>query len=267
MQAPISGATRILGLIADPVVQARTPALANAMLRERGLAGGFVLVPMQVHAANLGAFVVGLRQMENFSGAVVSMPHKIAVCELLDDLSADARLVGAVNVVRRHANGRLAGTILDGEGFVAGLGGAGHQVRGARVVLAGAGGAASAIAFALARHGCASICILNRTAQRAQALAQRVAAAFPEVAMATEDKPGAQYEIGVNATSLGMRGSDALPLSKALITRCALLAECVIAPEITPLLAIAGAQSKSVHTGLPMLAAQMDLMLGYMGVV
>jgi len=92
-------------------------------------------------------------------GAFVSMPHKAAIVPLLDELTPEARLVGAVNVVRRAADGRLIGTVLDSEGFVAGLRSAGHEVAGASYLLMGAGGAAAAIAFALAAHGCASLTI------------------------------------------------------------------------------------------------------------
>jgi hypothetical protein len=85
-----------------------------------------------VGLANNGA----LRHVGNFAGAIVSMPHKMAVVDLLDELT-QARLVGAVNVICRRADGRLVGTILDGEGFVGGLR-AGHRVAGARCLLAGA---------------------------------------------------------------------------------------------------------------------------------
>src|SRR5262245_20686179 len=117
----ITGATRVLGLIADPVAQARSPAMANARLLAQRLYGPFVLVPMHVPASGLVEFTAGLRRQQNFSGAIVSMPHKIEIVALLDELTRDAQLVGAVNVIRRDANGRLSGTVLDGEGFVAGL--------------------------------------------------------------------------------------------------------------------------------------------------
>ncbi len=262
---PISGASRILGVVADPVSQARSPAMANALLQQRGLFGSFVLLPMHVAAAGFPAFMAGLRATQNFAGTIVSMPHKLVACDLVDELTPQARLVGAVNVVRRNADGGLLGTMLDGEGFVAGLARAGHMVQGADILLVGAGGAASAIAFALAKHGCASLCLLNRTPQRAQALAQRVSQAFPQVKVATQDHPTAHYHLGINGTSLGMKAGDELPLSASQVSRCEVLAECVLAPEMTQLLTLAASQGKTVHTGIPMLAAQMDLMLSFMG--
>ncbi len=262
----ISGRTRLLALIADPVVQARSPVMANALLEQRGRHDAFVLVPMQVPACALGTVVGAVRQIGNFAGAIVSMPHKSVIVPLLDELTAEAAMVGAVNVVRRTPEGRLVGTIMDGEGFVAGLRTAQHEVRGAACLLVGAGGAASAIAFALARHGCGSLTIVNRTASRAADLAARIRAAFPAATVRLGDTPDARYDVAINATSLGMKIRDELPMSRDLVTRAALVAECVVAPEMTGLLALAAASGRAIHTGVPMLEAQMSLMLEFMGV-
>ncbi|WP_020481691.1 shikimate dehydrogenase family protein [Methylomonas sp. MK1] len=265
MLASITGNTKILGVIADPVSQARTPAMANALLQDSGLLGSFVMLPMHVSAEGYLSFFAGLRTLNNFGGAVVSMPHKVVTARLVDELTPEARLVGAVNVVRRNRDGRLIGTMLDGEGFIAGLAGAGYSVKGARVLLVGAGGAASAIAFALAKHGCASLCIQNRTPERASGLLERVTDVYPQVEVTTAIQATSHYDIAINGTSLGMKPNDDLPIAKQMIRRCDLVAECVIAPEMTPLLQEASGQGKVIHTGVPMLAAQMNLMLAFMG--
>jgi len=262
----ISGRTRLLALIADPVVQARSPAMANALLEERGHGGAFVLVPMQVPAAGLADVVLALRRVGNVAGAIVSMPHKSAIVPLLDELTPAAATVGAVNVVRRTPDGRLIGTVMDGEGFVAGLRAAGHEVRGAACLLVGAGGAASAIAFALVRGGCASLAIVNRTASRAAELAARVRSALPDAAVRVGDAADARYDLAINGTSLGMKVEDELPMSYDVLQRSTLIAECVIAPEMTELLKLAARSGRAIHTGVPMLEAQMNLMLEFMGV-
>ena len=262
----ISGATRLLGLIADPVVQARSPGMANALLQQRGQFGSFVLLPMRVASGGLVDVTRALRQVQNFAGAIVSMPHKSAIVALVDDLTPQAQLVGAVNIIRRTAGGRLVGTVLDGEGFVAGLRSEGHEITRVSCLLVGAGGAAAAIAFALAAHGCASLTITNRTVSKAVDLAARVQAAFPDVEVQAGDASGDQYDLAINATSLGMKTDDALPMSEDIIERSALVAECVIAPEMTRLLEVARAKGRAIHTGVPMLTHQMDLMLRFMGV-
>ena len=105
----ITGETRILGLVADPVAQARSPAMATALLRRHDRFGPFVLVPMETPRDGLAALVAGLRVLGNFAGAIVSMPHKEAIVPLLDELTPSAETVGAVNVVRRSPDGRLRG--------------------------------------------------------------------------------------------------------------------------------------------------------------
>lgn len=260
----ISGRTRILGLIADPVVQARSPGMANARLAERGRLGELVLVPMHVPAASLEAVVRGLRGLENFAGAIVSMPHKAAIARLVDALTPEGRRVGAVNVIRREAGGRLVGTALDGEGFVAGLASRGHTVAGKSCLLVGAGGAAAAIAFALAQHGCRSLAIANRTEARAAELAARVRAEWPELEVRAAAQPSGAFDLAINATSLGMKPDDALPVASEVIAAAGLVAECVIAPEMTRLLERARELGRPIHGGVPMLAEQMALMLDFM---
>jgi shikimate dehydrogenase len=265
----ITGATKILGLIADPVVQARSPAMANALLAERDRFGPFVFLPLEVAAAGLADVVAAVRRIENFAGAVVSLPHKTAIVPLLDELTPEARVVGAVNVIRRSAGGRLTGTILDGEGFVAGLRSGGYEVARARCLLVGAGGAASAIAFALARHGVESLVIANRTVDKATVLAKRVSEAFPAVVTrgtTVEDAENESYDFAINATSVGMKPNNELSIPPAIVEKSRMVADCVVSPEMTPLLELAKRRDRTIHTGVPMLAAQMDLMLRFMGV-
>lgn len=263
---PISGATTLLGLIADPLINARSPAMANALLERWGRSDEYVLVPMRVAAGDLAEFVAALHHLQSFGGAIVSMPHKTAIVRLLDEVTPDARLVGAVNVIHRRANGELIGTILDGEGFVGGLVREGHRVDGAHCLLAGAGGAASAVAFALAKHGADSLCIVNRTKTKADELARRVGAAFPSVRLCTDMASMQRIDIAVNGTSLGMQPGDALPFDEAVIERSALVAECVVAPEMTQLLEVARQRGRAIHTGVPMLEAQLEMLLRFMGV-
>jgi shikimate dehydrogenase len=163
-----------------------------------------------------------------------------------NDISGRTRILGLIAdpvvQARRTGDGRLVGTMLDGEGFVAGLRSAGHEVRKGSCLLVGAGGEASAIAFALARHGCRSLTIVNRTASKARSLAARVREAFPGVRVEADDHEVASYDLAINATSLGMREEHPLPMSREVIAASTLVAECVIAPEMTPRLDAARAK-------------------------
>jgi shikimate dehydrogenase len=266
MLVQFTGITTLLGLIGDPVAQARTPGMANQLLDDRGKLGQFVLVPMHVSPIELPAFISGIRRMQNFGGAVVTMPHKVHMAALIDELTPEAQLVQAVNVIRRTTDGKLIGTTLDGEGFVEGLLSSGHVVEGKNCVLVGAGGAASAIAFALAKNGCRSLHLLNRTTRRAEALAQRLRKVFPKLSIGTVLPCDDAIDIAINGTCLGMNPGDELPMSEALVSRSKLVAECVIAPEVTALLKVARRNGCHVHTGIPMLFAQINMMLKFMGV-
>jgi shikimate dehydrogenase len=261
--AGISGGTGLLVVLGDPIAQARAPSLVNAALVARGRDA--VMVPLHVRRDGLAAVIAGLRATENLLGALVTMPHKRAIVPLLDEACAEARQVAACNVVRREPDGRLVGTMLDGEGFVAGLRRAGHEVRGRRVFLAGAGGAAAGIAFALGAHGVAALTIHNRTRTRAEALVGLLREAWPalEVAVGGADPHG--HDVVVNATSLGMQAGDPLPLDVARLGPGTLAADVVIRPEPTPFLAAAAARGCALHHGEPMLAAQIDLMLAFVG--
>jgi shikimate dehydrogenase len=229
----ISGRTRIFAIIADPVAHVRTPQALNALFEREGQDA--VIVPLQIAAADLETGVAGLRAMRNLGGLVVTVPHKSAVSVLCDTVSERARLAGAVNVVRKEADGALAGDLLDGEGFAAGLEQAGVALAGKRAFLAGAGGAASAIAFALAERGVARLTIANRSQDKAEALARRLAPLFPDLALSTEAGPE-DHDIAINATSLGLKEGDPLPFDPARLPAGALVAEVVMQPDIKRML-------------------------------
>ncbi len=258
-----SGQTESLTVIGDPIRQARSPQMINAILAERGL-DHMVMVPLLVTARNLASVIGGLRGLENFRGSIVTMPHKETVVALLDALSPESRQTDTGNVLRRYSHGQLGGTMLDGEGFVAGLRREGYEVAGKRIFLAGAGGVASGIAFALGKHGAAAITLHNRTRRRAEQLAERVKAAWPSLPVAVGDASPSGSEIAINGTSLGMKDDDPMPMDPSGLAPGMLAADVVIRREATPFLAEAARRGCAAHDGLPMLAGQMDLMIEFM---
>lgn len=261
----VNGATRILGIIGDPIAQVLTPAMANELLKMRAKLGQYVLIPMHVTNEHLVDFISSLRAMKNFDSAVVTMPHKVSMASLLDHLEPVALLLGAVNVIRKNADGTLTGTILDGEGFVDGLRADGYSIEGKVCVLHGAGGAASAIAYSLAQQGCHSLYIVNRTKSKAAALSSKRRVEFPSISVYSELPENKRVDIAINARSLGMKPGDRLPMTTSQIDQADLVAECIIAREVTELLKVAESRGCKVHTGVPMLTAQIGLMLDFMG--
>jgi len=259
----ITGATRVYLHLAHPSAHARTPQVMNAEFARRGVDA--VAVSADVAPGDLGAFTGGLRGWRNLAGLSVTMPHKEALTPHVDALAGQAALIGAVNVVRREADGRLVAGNTDGQGFAIGLRGAGHQLSGRRVLLAGGGGAGRAVAFTVAAAGAASITIANRTAARAERLASEVAAAYPAVAVAAGPPDPAGHDVVINATSLGMHPGDPLPVPTGRLAPGTLVCDIVTRPATTRFLREAAARDCVTHPGMPMLAGQVDLILEFLG--
>ena len=259
----VSGKTKLYGIVADPIGQVKAPEMMRKVFEQRGIDG--VLMPMHVAPKDLAAFTQALRGIQNFGGMVVTVPHKTTIGVLLDEITAAARTVGAVNIVRRDPDGRLFGDILDGRGFVAGLRLHGIEPKGKKILLAGAGGAANAIAFALAEAGYTQLAVYNRSADKVRAMFARLAPVYPqtELLLGTRDPQG--YDLIVNATSLGMASTDPLPLDANLLHAEQTVAEIIMAPALTPLLAAAQAKGCRIQYGAPMLASQIELMADFMG--
>lgn len=260
----ISGHTKVFGILADPIAHVRTPQVFNAFFQAHGIDA--VLVPFHVAPADLPSVWEGLRGLKSLAGLIVTVPHKPTAATLCNRLEPAARLIGASNTIRHEADGTFTGTMFDGIGFVAGLRAQGHEPAGKRAVMAGAGGAGSAVAFALAEAGVASLTIVNRSRAKAEALAARIAAAFPGVPVAAGDGDLAGVDIVVNTTSLGMKPDDPLPLDLANLEPHAVVAEIIMKPEETAILAASRARGNAIHHGRHMLDQQIRLMAEFMGV-
>lgn len=259
----VTGHTRIFGILADPIYHVKTPEVMNALFKRHGVDG--VLIPFHVAPDGLATMVDGLRAMQNFGGFIATVPHKPAMLALCDEITPEAKQIGAVNCVRREADGRMVGTMLDGIGFVEALRATGVEPRGVRAYVAGAGGAASAIAFALAAAGVSHLTIANRTEAKANELVDRLRAVYPSVTASTDAAAVKNHDLIVNGTSLGMKPTDAPPLDFSLIESRQIVAEAIMVPEMTPLLKAAEAKGCRIQRGKPMLESQIVLMAKHMG--
>ncbi|HEY8477552.1 MAG TPA: shikimate dehydrogenase [Chloroflexota bacterium] len=252
-------ATRVAGVLGYPVSHSISPALHAAAFAHHGLDA--VYERWEVPSERLGERVASLRA-PHCLGANVTIPHKEAVVSLLDDLAPEARAIGAVNTIVNR-EGRLTGHNTDAGGFVESLRREGGlDPVGRSIVLIGAGGAARAIAFGLAEAGAAAIHVFNRNAERAERLAEAVAAHYPGVALRGDalESPALRAaaercDVLVNATSVGLHGDES-PLSDDLIPSSALVVDIVYNPPRTRLLRAAEAKGARVLGGLPMLVYQ-----------
>jgi len=260
----ITGTTDLYAIIGDPVAHVRTPMAFNGYFADRDIDA--VCLPVHILRDDLPHGWAGLKSIVNLKGFIVTAPHKQEAAQLCDDLVEDGAYCQVVNAVRREPDGRFVGTLLDGRGFVAGLTTHGHPVEGRSFYIAGAGGAGTALSYALAANGAASITIHNRTRSKAEKLVAGVAKAFPncKVTLGTVDASG--HDVAVNATSLGLNADDGHSFDLASVDKTSLVAEVVMKPEMTPLLIAAKERGYSTHFGTHMLNGQLELMMEFLGV-
>src|SRR5262249_15619946 len=134
-QPLVTGRTRLYAIIGDPIEQVKSPEVLNPLMAAAGKAG--ILVPVQIAPEKLAATVRGLQAIGNLDGIIITVPHKMRMMALVDEVLPTGRRVGAINVSRRDPDGRWVGDNFDGEGFVAGLRKHGHEPTGKRTLLVG----------------------------------------------------------------------------------------------------------------------------------
>ena len=215
-----------------------------------------VFLPLHVGADDLAASWAGLKGLRNLDGLVVTMPHKAAAATLVDTLGATARIVGAINAARREPDGRWHGEMFDGDGFVDGLLNEGHAVNGRTAHVLGLGGAGAAIAVALARAGVTTLTVDDLDASRRAQLVREIAARWPGVWAREASAYAVPCDLVINATPLGMREADPLPFEPDRLPASTLVVDIITKPEMTPLLRMAEALGRPVHTGRHMHAGQ-----------
>ncbi|MCX5399868.1 shikimate dehydrogenase [Streptomyces sp. NBC_00102] len=255
-RVPVSGTTRLYAVLGDPVAQVKAPGLMNPLFDRLGLDA--VLVPVHVAPENLAATVRGLSSVENLDGLLVTVPHKAAARALADTESTTVTVTGTANAMRRNADGGWHADNFDGSGFVRGLRLAGHRPEGRRVSLLGAGGAGSAIAAALLTAGVSRLAVHDPHASRLSALLARLERYWPGRSAATVPEALGDADIVVNATPLGMRAQDPLPLPLSALAPSCLVADIIMEPRETALLRAAARRGHQVHHGLHMLEQQVD---------
>jgi shikimate dehydrogenase len=167
----ITGTTRLYAIIGDPVAHVRTPMAFNDYFAANGIDAACVAI--HIGKDNLAVGWPGLQSIRNLDGFIVTAPYKAQAAALCDSLEGDGAYTKVVNTVRRDSDGRYAGTLLDGWGFVNGLKKCGYEPKGKHIYMAGAGGAGTALAFALGGAGIAALTIHNRTRSKAVNLVER----------------------------------------------------------------------------------------------
>ena len=261
----ISGQTQLIGIVADPIAHVKTPQVINHSAANQSL--DLVCVPLHVRGANLCKVLLGISGIANLHGLVVTIPYKENIVEFCDELTDTAQQVGSVNAVRIDPeNGRLIGGNFDGEGMLAGLHQQGHRLEGKRVLLVGAGGAGKSIAWSIAKQSPARLAIYNRSPARAEALLERLKTQFSDIDLSVSDGNAQSFDVIINATSLGLKDDDALPLDPGTLRAGALVCEAVMRSGDTALLTAARERGCRVHHGQHMIYGQIVQICRFLGV-
>jgi shikimate dehydrogenase len=259
----IDGHTRIVAHIGYPTHSFKAPMIYNPYFESIGL--NAAVVPMGVRTEDFAAAVPVVFAMSTTHGALITMPHKVPVVSMLDDISPAVRVCGACNAVRKDADGRLVGDMFDGEGFARGLARKGQQIAGRSALVVGCGGVGSAIAAALAAHGLASIRLFDVGAAAMDGLAERLTQQYPSLVAEPGSNDPMGCDIVVNATPLGMKAGDPMPMDVSRIAPASFVGEVVMKQETTAFLAAAQARGCRTQVGLDMLFEQIPAYLEFFG--
>lgn len=246
----------LAGLIGWPVAQSKSQIIHEFWLTKLGIDGHYVRLPVkpgEVARAFRGMVALG------FAGVQATMPHKRACFDLVDHHTPAAKALGAVNTVIVEEDGSLTGENTDLPGFVEPI--ADLDLSGEQATVLGAGGAAAAVIAGLVSLGARKLVVVNRTAEGTARLLDDLAETVKDCVVISADWDAAQGHanacaIVVNATSLGMHGQPALPLSVSSLRADAVVYDIVTHPHDTPLLKAAAARGLRTHDGLEMLVGQ-----------
>ena len=258
----LTGATRLYAIVGDPIAQVRSPEVFTERFAAASLDA--VLVPAHVPADRFDEIVPALMLLSNLDGLLVTVPFKAQMLRFAQRLGPTARSIGALNALRREADGSWTGEMYDGAGFVRGVERKGQRLRGRRVALFGAGGAGSAIACALAEAGVESMALIDPISGKASALAEKLRAAFPGCAIAAAAEMPAGVDMLVNASPVGMKPGDGMPADIGALRAGTLVGDVVVSATPTPLIRHAIDSGCAWVSGRDMHAGQVDALIDFL---
>jgi shikimate dehydrogenase len=261
--AMLNGSTRIIAHVGYPTTTFKSPMIYNPWFDKRGI--NAAVVPLGVRSEDFNRAFPEICRFTNFHGALITMPHKIAAIGLIDEVSTAVKVAGSCNAVRHNGAGRLIGDMFDGEGFVRGMARRGRSLKGAKVLVVGSGGVGSAIAASSAAAGAAEIGLYDVSAAAMEALAGRLRQNYPRLEISLGSNDPAGFDVVVNATPLGMKAGDPMPLDVSRLSPSTYVGEVVMKQEMTAFLAAARAKGCETQIGIDMLFEQIPAYLEFFG--
>jgi shikimate dehydrogenase len=250
----INAATRLCAVFGSPIRHSASPAMQNAAFAALGL--NWRYVACEVDPKNLREAIAGAKAM-NFAGINLTVPHKLLAVDMVDALDASAKKWGAVNTILFNEKG-ATGFNTDADAIVTSLReDLKIELRGAKVLLLGAGGAGRTAALKLAVENVAELFLVNRTRSKAEEIAGEIQSQFPGVKVVV-GHPKSDLDLILNATSLGLKTDDASPLDENLfpLKSARAVYDMIYRPAETALLAAAKKAGCKTANGLGMLLHQ-----------
>ena len=259
----IDGKTKLIAHLGYPTESFKAPMIYNPYFAKHAI--NAVVVPMGCKPDDFQQFLKLLFRLTNIHGALITMPHKVSIIALLDEVSVSVKVAGACNAVRVGPDGKLIGDMFDGEGFVRGVQRKGRKLANARILVSGNGGVGSAIAASFAKSSAAEIALFDAFAPAMNGLAERLRANYPHIKISVGSNDPNGYDVVVNATPLGMKPDDPLPMDVHRITPSTFVGEVVMKAEITPFLAAARERGCDYQIGTDMLFEQIPAYMEFFG--
>ena len=259
----LSGKTTLIAHIGYPTSTFKAPLIYNPWFDSKGIDAR--VVPMGIKPEQFREHFPLLFKMSNIHGALVTMPHKVTTIELVDEITPTAKIAGASNAVLLREDGSLLADQFDGEGFVRGVKRHGFELSGIRALVVGNGGVGSPIAASLAASGVAALGLFDPFPASSEGLAKRLTAHYPDLEVTTGSADPAGYDLVVNATPLGMKEGDPMPMDVDRIAPGTFVGDVVMKQEITPFLAAAQAKGCPIQIGTDMLFEQIPAYLEFFG--
>jgi shikimate dehydrogenase len=259
----IRGTTTLIAHLGYPTETFKAPMIYNPYFEQAGVDA--VVVPMGVKAEDYPQLLASLFKLTNIRGALITMPHKVTTVSLMDEVTPTAKIAGACNAILRRPDGSLLGDMFDGAGFVRGVRRKGRELGGARALIVGCGGVGCAIAASLASAGIAAIGLFDANAASADGLADRLRRHYPTLEVGTGSNDPAGYDLVVNATPMGMKDGDPLPMDVSRIAPSTFVGEVVMKQEMTAFLRAVQARGCPFQVGSDMLFEQIPAYLEFFG--
>ncbi|MDI6704284.1 MAG: shikimate dehydrogenase [bacterium] len=251
----IDGKTKIVGLLGEHIDYTLSPAMHNALFQALNL--NYVYLPFPIKPYMLEKALIGLKAL-NIRGVNVTIPYKEEVIKYLDELDPSSRLIGAVNTIK--INDKLIGYNTDGKGFIASLKELGISPRDKNIFLIGCGGAGRAVSLTLATTGAKRIVLTDKVMDKAESLYNAIkrftSTAIIDISCKTVKDYISTTDILINATSVGMKEEDPLPIPEELLHDRLFVYDLIYNPPKTKLLEHALKKGARISNGISMLVHQ-----------